>query len=77
MDIHNFIQKFSLQFEETESGDISEQTIFQDLEEWSSLLLISTIAMIDDEYGVMVKGDEVRNSRTVEDLFRVVVSKKK
>lgn len=77
MDIHNFIQKFSLQFEETESGDITEQTIFQDLEEWSSLLLISTIAMIDDEYGVMIKGDEVRNSRTVEDLFQVVVSKKK
>lgn len=77
MDIHNFIQKFSLQFEETESGDITEQTIFQDLEEWSSLLLISTIAMIDDEYGVMIKGDEVRNSRTVEDLFQVVVAKKK
>ena len=30
----------------------------------------------NDEYGVVVKGDEIRNTETVQDLFDIVVAKK-
>jgi acyl carrier protein len=42
------------------------------LEEWSSLIGLSVIAMVDDEYDVTLKGNDVKNSVTIEDLFNIV-----
>lgn len=42
------------------------ETKFKELEEWSSLTALSVIAMIDEEYDVKIKGDDVRNSQTVQ-----------
>ena len=44
-------------------------------DEWSSLIGLSIIAMIDEEYGVIVKGDEMRSAVTIEDLFNIVKAK--
>jgi acyl carrier protein len=45
------------------------------LDEWSSLVGLSIIAMIDDEYDVTIKGDELRGAVTIEDVFNLVNSK--
>jgi acyl carrier protein len=42
------------------------------LEEWSSLIALSVIAMADEEYDVRLKGDDMRNANTVQDLYDVV-----
>ncbi len=31
--------------------------------------------MIDEEYDITIKGDDIRNSDTIEDLFNIVKSK--
>jgi len=49
--------------------------VFKELDEWSSLIALSVIAMVDEEYDVTIKGDDIRNSDTVEDLFNAVKSK--
>jgi len=36
---------------------------------------LSVIAMVDEEYDVTIKGDDIRNSSTIEDLFNIVKSK--
>lgn len=72
MDLKNFICNFADQFEDTDESEIKAETVFKDLDEWSSLIALSVIAMVDDEYGVTLKGDDIRNSNTVEDLFNVV-----
>ena len=38
-------------------------------------IALSVIAMVDEEYDVTIKGDDIRNSNTVEDLFNAVKSK--
>lgn len=76
MELNDFIEKFSSQFEETELSEIQKNTRFKELEEWSSLMSLSIIAMVDDEYEVSLKGDDIRDSNTVEELFIVVKSKK-
>ena len=48
---------------------------FKNLDEWSSLIALSVIAMVDEEYDVTLKGDDVRNADTIEDLFNVVKNK--
>lgn len=75
MDINTFVKNFAEQFENTDASLITPATEFKKLEEWSSILALSVIAMIDDEYEVRVKGDDVRNSATVEDLFNIVKAK--
>lgn len=76
MDLNEFIENFTEQFEDTDASEIKADTDFKSLNEWSSLIALSVIAMIDEEYDVAIKGDDIRNNKTVEDLFNDVKSKK-
>ena len=75
MEVKNFIDNFAAQFDETDSADFTPETNFKNLEEWSSLLALSIIAMADEEYNVKLKGDDIRNSQTIEELFHIVKQK--
>lgn len=75
MDIKEFIENFAGQFDDTDVNDIQATTEFKELDEWSSLLALSIIAMADEEYNVTLKGEDIRNSKTIEDLFNVVKSR--
>lgn len=75
MELNEFIQNFADQFDETDASEFKAETVFHDLDEWSSLIALSVIAMIDEEYNVTVKGDEMRAAVTIEDLFNIVKSK--
>lgn len=75
MELNEFIEHFAEQFDDTDANEIKAETIFKDLDEWSSLIALSIIAMVDEEYDITIKGDEIRNSETVEDLFNAVKAK--
>ena len=75
MEINEFIANFADQFDETDAEIFTPETKFRELEEWSSLIALSIIAMVDEEYSVTLKGDDIRNSKTIEDLFNVVKAK--
>lgn len=75
MTLNEFISNFADQLEDTDSSELTPETRFKDLEEWSSLVALSIIAMVDDEYEVELKGDDIRNSDTINDLFNIVSSR--
>ncbi len=75
MDLNDFIKNFADQFDETDPAEITAATAFRDLEEWSSLIALGIIAMVDEEYDVTLKGDDIKNATTVEDLFNTVKAK--
>jgi acyl carrier protein len=75
MELKDFIANFAEQFDDTDASEITATTVYKDLDEWSSLIALSIIAMVDEEYNVTLKGDDIRNSDTVEDLFNVVKAK--
>ena len=72
MSLVEFIEYFADMFDETDPDTITATTQFKDLAEWSSLLALSVIAMIDEEYDVEFRGDDIRGSNTVEDLYNIV-----
>ena len=74
MDLSDFIKNFANLFEETEPESIKADTVYTELEEWDSVMVLSLITMIDEEYGVVVDVDEMSEAQTVEDLFNYVVS---
>ena len=56
-------QKFIDQFRETleiEDRTISESDNFRDYDEWDSLTLLSVIAMIDEEFGVIIESNDFK-----------------
>lgn len=72
MNLDQFIENFADLFDETDSDTIQACTHFKQLEEWSSLVALSVIAMVDEEYDVEFRGDDIRGSNTVQDLFEIV-----
>ena len=74
MRTENFIQNFIDQFEEKPNVDVTLQTKFRELDDWSSLVALGVMAMIDEEYDVQIKADEMRSAETIEDLIRIVES---
>lgn len=75
MELDKFIANFADQFENTDFSEIKAETVFHDLDEYSSLVALSIIAMVDEEYDIQLKGDDMRSAVTVEDLFNIVKSK--
>ena len=75
MDLNDFILKFSEQFDETNVNDFTGDTCFKSLDEWSSLMSLSIIAMVDEEYGIRIKGDDIKLSETIQDLYNIVRSR--
>lgn len=75
MELKEFIENFAAQFDDTDASEFTAETEFKALDEWSSLTALSIIAMVDEEYDITIKGDDIRNSETIEDLFNVVKTK--
>jgi acyl carrier protein len=75
MDIKEFISNFADQFDDLDASVLTPETEFKQLEDWNSLVALSVIAMVDEEYDVTIKGDDIRNAKTIEDLFNTVNAK--
>ena len=75
MELKDFIENFADQFDDTDASEIKAETVFKELDEWSSLIALSVIAMADEEYDVTLKGEDIRSSNTVEDLFNLIKSR--
>ena len=75
MEINEFIAHFAEQFDDTELNEFKPETVFKELDEWSSLMALTIIAMIDEEYEVTLKGDDMSSAVTIEDLYNIVKSK--
>lgn len=75
MEIKEFVENFAAQFDETDASVFTAETRFRDIDEWSSLIGLSIIAMVDEEYDVTLKGDDIKGANTIQDLFNTVQSK--
>lgn len=74
MEIKEFIENLADQFEDTDASEVKADTKFKDLDEWGSLIALSVMAMVAEEYNVALTPDDFRNNETVEDLFNAVKS---
>lgn len=75
MEMNEFVNNFAEQFEDTDRGVFTPQTAFKELDEWTSLTALSVIAMIDEEYGISLKSDDLAKSNTIEELFNIIQGK--
>jgi len=75
MTLDKFIELFCEELEDTNPDKIDINTDFKNIEEWDSLAALSIIAMIDEEFEVLVTGSDLMKSTTIEDLYKLIESK--
>ena len=75
MEIKEFIKNFADQFDDTDISEIKPETVMRDLDEWSSMIGLSLLNMVDNEYGVKLTFDELKHAITVQNLFDIVEKK--
>jgi acyl carrier protein len=75
MELSDFISNFAGLFEETGASIFTPQTLFRDLDEWSSLIGLSLMGMAKEEYNIIMDVDDIRNSTTIQDLYEKITAK--
>lgn len=75
MELNEFVANFAEHFDDTDASEITASCVFHDLEEWSSLVGMSVIALAKTEYGKSITDAELKACITVEDVFNLINSK--
>jgi acyl carrier protein len=70
-----FIANFEAQFQELQPAEVTMDTEFRQLAEWSSMQSLIVIASFDWEYGVTLSAEELMAAQTVADLYAIVAAK--
>lgn len=74
MSIDNFVEKFAIAIE-VDSQTLSADSDYKNLDVWDSLNTLAVIAMADTDFNVTLSGQDVQESRTIGDLWKIVEKK--
>lgn len=75
MKLEEFVTAFADMFVDTPIEEFSASTDFKELDEWSSLLSLSLIALVKKNFERKITGKEIRNCETIEDLYKLIQTK--
>ncbi len=67
-----FLKNFASIFDEIEDNELTMDTEFRNIDEWSSLTALALLAVIDEEYDVKLTNNDLKNSVTVRDIYNIV-----
>ena len=56
--------------------DLNENTKFRELDEWSSLAVLSVIAMLDEEYDTQIENADFKKLQTISDIVQFIECQK-
>lgn len=73
--MNEFIKNFANQFDDTDLSEFQKNTEFRNLEEWSSLVGLAIMNMVQKQYGVKLTIMDLRKANTIEELYNVVSCK--
>jgi acyl carrier protein len=72
MNIDEFILKIEEEFDDITPGTLKPESKFRAAVEWNSVNALIFIALISNEYDVVINGLDIEKALTVQDLFEIV-----
>jgi acyl carrier protein len=69
MEISEFIEKLAEAIEIEDVEALTPETVFKDLEEWSSLSVMLIIAFFDEEFEKQIEEKDIHAAETINDLY--------
>jgi len=76
MELETFIQNFADQFMNPGAEVFTADTDFHTLSGWSSLTALLEMAMIEEQYGITLTGNDIRHTPTLRALFDIIQKSK-
>ena len=73
--LEEFIKLFAAEFDNTAEDVFTAKTNYKSLDEWSSLVALSIISMVDEEFDKRLTGADLRSMDTIEDLYNLILTK--
>ncbi len=74
MEIKEFIAKFAEVIEVENVTSLTAETEFRELEEWSSISVMLTIAFFDEEFEKEIGTAELKACSTIQDLYNLATA---
>jgi acyl carrier protein len=74
MEKEKFVTNFKNIFDEIPES-ISLQTNFREIEGWDSLIYLSLIVMIEEEYSYRISSKELSMCKSLEDIWNIIEKK--
>lgn len=74
MKFEDFVMKIAEQYDDIAPENLTVNTKFREVGNYSSLTALLFLTMIDEEYGVTITGDDMRSIFTLGELFDFVRS---
>jgi len=71
MEVTVFIEKFAEALD-VEPSVLNENTEFRELDVWDSMVYLSVIAMLDEEYNIQIENAEFKNLKTIGDIINYI-----
>ncbi|MBQ3787759.1 MAG: acyl carrier protein [Prevotella sp.] len=71
MEIKEFIEKMAEAIEIENADNLTAETKFRELGEWSSLSVMLLIAFFDEEMGKLIGDTEIKKYQTIGDLYNL------
>jgi acyl carrier protein len=75
MQLEEFFELFCEELDDTDLSVVNTLTDFKNIDVWDSLTALSVISMIDEEFEILLTGNDLLNSTSIEDLYKLVKSK--
>ena len=72
VEVNEFLQNFADQFDDTEVSQLNLDSVMRDLDEWSSMIALSIMAMCDEEYDVILSANEMELANQIADVYHLV-----
>ena len=61
---------------ELDAGTLRGDEKLEDVENWDSLAVISYIALVDEQFGIVIDSELLMEAKTVSDLYNLAAQKK-
>lgn len=75
IDITTFVRLLENEFEDIDSGALKPETNYREIPDFSSMHALIIIALIDNEFDVLLTGSDLRGAQTIQDLYDLVGTK--
>ena len=72
INIDEFTRLLELEFDDIEPKTLTPNTNYRSIPNFSSMYALIIIAFIDNEFDVLLTGEDLRNTETIADLYNLV-----
>jgi acyl carrier protein len=76
MDIQTFLKQIEEEFTELEPGKLKPESDMRKDFNFTSVNALVLISLINVEYDIIIDADDLRASKTIQDLFNIMCKKK-